>query len=60
MPMSTAVTLPDLLTVDVFLRWEAPMGQLWQLVDGVPHAVAPASPTHAAILARLQPCSVTI
>ena len=53
MPMSTAVTLPDLLTVDAFLRWEAPMGQLWQLVDGVPHAVAPASPTHAAILGEV-------
>ena len=47
--MSTALTLPEFLTVDAFLRWEAPMGQLWQLVDGVPHAMAPPSPTHALI-----------
>jgi Uma2 family endonuclease len=51
--MSTALTLPDFLTVDAFLRWEAPMGQLWQLVDGVPQAMAPASPTHAAILGEV-------
>lgn len=47
--MSTALTLPEFLTVDAFLRWEAPMGQLWQLIDGVPHAMAPPSPTHALI-----------
>jgi Uma2 family endonuclease len=47
--MSPALTLPEFLTVDAFLRWEAPMGQLWQLVDGVPHAMAPPSPTHALI-----------
>jgi Uma2 family endonuclease len=51
--MSTAFTLPDFLTVDAFLGWEAPIGQLWQLVDGVPHAMAPASPAHAAIQAKV-------
>jgi Uma2 family endonuclease len=47
--MSTALNLPDHLTVDTFLSWDAPMGSLWQLVDGTPQAMAPASPTHAAI-----------
>ena len=42
-------TLPEILTVDAFVGWEAPMGQLWQLVDGVPQAMVPPSPTHAAI-----------
>jgi Uma2 family endonuclease len=51
--MSTAFTLPDFLTVDAFLHWEAPMGRLWQLVDGVPQAMAPASPTHALIQAEV-------
>jgi Uma2 family endonuclease len=53
MPKSTALTLPEFLTVDAFLRWDAPMGQVWQLVDGVPQAMAPASPTHAAILGEV-------
>jgi len=47
--MSTAHALPEFLTVDAFLGWNAPMGPLWQLVDGRPQAMAPASPTHAAI-----------
>jgi hypothetical protein len=33
--MSTAVSLPDCLTVDAFLAWDAPMGFQWQLVDGM-------------------------
>jgi Uma2 family endonuclease len=51
--MSTALQLPDFLTVDAFLGWDAPMGPLWQLVDGTPQAMAPASPTHAAIQAEV-------
>jgi Uma2 family endonuclease len=47
--MSTALSLPDCLTVDAFLAWDAPMGSHWQLVDGTPQAMAPASPTHALI-----------
>jgi Uma2 family endonuclease len=47
--MSTAVSVPDFLNVDAFLRWDAPMGTAWQLVDGTPQAMAPASPTHGAI-----------
>jgi Uma2 family endonuclease len=50
--MSIALTLPEFLTVDAFLAWSPPMGPLWQLVDGMPQAMAPASPTHAAIQAE--------
>ena len=58
--MSTALTLPEFLTVDAFLRWEAPMGQLWQLIDGVPHAMAPPSPTHALIQGEVAALSASI
>jgi Uma2 family endonuclease len=50
--MVAALKLPDFLTVDAFLAWDTPMGSLWQLVDGVPQAMAPASPTHGLIQAR--------
>jgi Uma2 family endonuclease len=50
--MSTAISLPDVLTVDAFLAWDAPMGTVWQLVDGTPQAMASANPTHGAIQAR--------
>ncbi len=50
--MSTALLLPEFLTIDAFLAWNAPMGPHWQLVDGMPQAMAPASPTHAAIQAE--------
>jgi Uma2 family endonuclease len=70
--MVAALKIPEFLTVDAFLAWDAPMGQLWQLIDGVPQAMAPASPTHALIqseVARLignhliangSPCSIAI
>jgi Uma2 family endonuclease len=51
--MSTALNLPAFLTVETFLSWDAPMGAMWQLVDGTPQAMAPASPTHAAIQAEV-------
>jgi Uma2 family endonuclease len=47
--MAAVLKIPDFLTVDAFLQWDAPMGQLWQLIDGVPQAMAPASPTHGQI-----------
>jgi Uma2 family endonuclease len=50
--MGTAISLPDMLTVDAFLAWDAPMGSVWQLVDGRPQAMAPASPAHGAIQAK--------
>jgi Uma2 family endonuclease len=70
--MAAALKLPDVLTVDAFLVWDAPPGPLWQLVDGVPQAMAPPSPTHALIqgevaallrnhlVATGSPCSVAI
>jgi len=32
--MTPAPELPEVLTVDAFLNWQAPPGPLWQLVDG--------------------------
>ncbi len=40
---------PDLMTVAEFLTWDSPSGYLWQLVDGVPVAMAPPVPLHGAI-----------
>jgi Uma2 family endonuclease len=36
-----------------FLAWDAPSGSRWQLVDGEPQAMAPASRTHGVIQAEL-------
>lgn len=70
--MVAALKLPDFLTVDAFLAWDAPMGQLWQLVDGLPRAIAPSSLAHALIhgematlignhlVARGSPCAVAV
>ena len=41
------------MTVAEFLAWDAGDGRLWQLVDGEPQAMAPASRTHAAIQGEL-------
>ena len=51
--MIAAQKLPDFLTIDQFLAWDAPPGALWQLVDGVPEAMAPPSPTHGVIQNRI-------
>jgi Uma2 family endonuclease len=68
--MVAARKLPEFLTVDAFLAWDAPAGGLWQLVDGVPQAMAPPNSTHGLIqsevnrllgnhlLAKGSPCSV--
>jgi Uma2 family endonuclease len=47
--MVAALKLPAFMTVDAFLAWDAPPGYRWQLVDGVPQAMAPANTTHALI-----------
>ncbi len=61
---------PDWMSADEFLVWDPPDGLPWQLVDGVPQAMAPTNRTHGTIqseLARLlsnhlvergSPCSV--
>ena len=54
--MAAALKIPDLMTVDEFLVWDAPEGYLWQLVDGAPVAMAPPSVRHGIIqgnMARL-------
>ncbi len=40
---------PEFMTVADFLTWDAPAGAKWQLVNGVPRAMAPANGTHAVI-----------
>jgi Uma2 family endonuclease len=47
--MSTALKVPDLMTLEEFLTWDAPGPGPWQLIDGVPQAMAPAGSTHGAI-----------
>ena len=44
---------PPIMTVAEFLAWDAPSGHRWQLVDGEPTAMAPASRTHNGILIEL-------
>ena len=45
--MSQAVKIPVRMSVDEFLAWQPGDGRAWQLVDGEPQAMAPASTTHA-------------
>ena len=45
--------IPVWMTVDEFLAWEPGDGLVWQLVDGVPRAMAPANRTHGTLQAEL-------
>jgi Uma2 family endonuclease len=47
--MSAALELPAPMSLAEFLVWDAPDGARWQLIDGQPHAMAPASPVHGTI-----------
>lgn len=51
--MSAALQIPAPMSLDEFLAWDAPVDAppdaRWQLVDGDPRAMAPASPLHAGI-----------
>ena len=52
--MSDAVrTVPPVMDVAEFLSWEPPGAERWQLVDGQPQAMAPASETHNIIQGEL-------
>ena len=53
--MSTALKIPPHMTVAEFLDWEPGdrSGALWQLRDGEPEMMSPASDRHGAIQARL-------
>ena len=50
--MSEALKIPPLMTVAEFVAWDAPSASRWQLVDGVPRAMAPASRSHGRIQSR--------
>jgi Uma2 family endonuclease len=47
--MVLARNIPNLMNVGEFLQWDSPGGYLWQLIDGVPVAMAPPAPLHGAI-----------
>ncbi|MGH7122640.1 MAG: Uma2 family endonuclease [Acetobacteraceae bacterium] len=51
--MTAALKIPVRMTLAEFLAWNPPGGRTWQLVDGEPHAMAPASRTHGAIQGEL-------
>lgn len=53
--MSTALKLPPRMTVAEFLEWEPDdrSGALWQLRDGEPEMMAPASDRHGSIQSEL-------
>jgi Uma2 family endonuclease len=51
--MSAANQLPAAMTVAEFLEWDPPDGgDRWELVDGMPRAMAPPAPQHGAIQAE--------
>jgi Uma2 family endonuclease len=51
--MSSALKPPDRMTVAEFLAWDAPGETRWELVDGEPFAMAPASRTHGTLQLEL-------
>ena len=51
--MVALAELPAFMPVDEFLAWEPGDGQAWQLVDGVPQAMAPTNRTHGALQGEL-------
>ena len=51
--MAALAKTPTLMSTSEFLAWNPDDGQKWQLVDGEPHAMAPANRTHGTLQARL-------
>jgi len=45
--MVALLNTPGRMTVAEFFVWDAPAGPAWQLIDGIPVAMAPANGTHA-------------
>ena len=50
--MSAANQLPATMTAGEFLTWNPQDSDRWELIDGTPRAMAPASPRHGAIQAE--------
>ena len=51
--MSQAAKIPVRMSVDEFLAWEPGDGRAWQLVDGEPQAMSPASVPHGILQTTL-------
>ena len=51
--MSAHAKTPEFMLVDEFMAWDPGDGRRWQLVDGVPQAMAPANLTHGTLLTEL-------
>ena len=51
--MVALAKIPVSMSVEDFLSWHPGDGQSWQLVDGVPQAMAPASRTHGTLQGEL-------
>lgn len=51
--MSSAIKIPTHMTIETFLDWAPQTGQQWQLIDGIPIAMAPASDAHGAIQSEI-------
>jgi Uma2 family endonuclease len=51
--MSAPARIPEVMTAAEFLTWDSQDGRSWQLVDGVPQAMAPAGITHGALQSEL-------
>ena len=47
--MVAVLKRPEFMTLAEFLAWDAASGSAWQLIDGFPRAMAPASGTHAVV-----------
>jgi Uma2 family endonuclease len=51
--MDAALAIPVRMSVDEFVTWAAGAGGSWQLIDGVPHGMAPPSRTHGKLQSEL-------
>ncbi len=52
--MSASAKIPVFMTVDEFLAWDSADDARYQLVDGIPQAMAPTSNTHGLLLGILR------
>ena len=51
--MPVAAKIPVRMTVDEFLKWDSADGLRYELVDGEPRAMAPASTVHGFLQSEL-------